>query len=135
MAGIEELFHLDDLELLIKAAPWEFGSVPHDLDRLRDFQGDESRLYYLPLRDYRSLRRASFRAFRKWLRSQAQLYQIICVQFDYCRRREQPLAELAKELSKNLAHIFPPPYNDYLAVLLAKIDLLDAFCSCNVAKT
>lgn len=134
MANIEELLHVDDLELLIKTAPWEFGPIPRELSSLRDFQGRENQLYSLSLRDYRSLRRAAFRGLRKWLRAQAQLHLLICVQFDYCKRREQPMAELAKDLSEKLAHLIPPPYNDYLAALLAKIDFLDAFCSCNVAK-
>ena len=134
MADIKKLLGLDELELIVRAFPWESDSIPPELRRLRQYYGNEAKLYALPINKYKSLRRAAVRGFRKWMRMQYNLHQLICIKFDYCRHREQQVAEIARQLSDFLAQLIPSPYSDAIAVLLVKIDLLDGYCRCNLEK-
>ena len=91
---------------------------------------DLQRLALLPAFEFKKFQRDAIRAVERRLHSiNHDLYQRICVELDYCDRRDMPQARLISYLIGILDIAFGSGAIA-LAVLIAKREYLDKVCNC-----
>lgn len=138
---IEQLFKLDQLELALQilrspAVPYEFFPAARRAAEELGVIQDENAVLRLTPAEYSAFRRTLIRSFRmtfiRW--RVLDLYQLICVQLEYCRHRNKPLIDMAKKISDAISDALnlPDAVAGPLTVLLIGIKSLDSFCACDV---
>lgn len=140
MNSIEELFQLDEFELALRvlrssAIPSHlFPAARREAEKLRVIN-DNSAVLRLTPAQYLSLRRTVIQSFRMTLlkRQFIDLYQLICIDLEYCRWRETLVGEIATKIADIISkQDIPSEIGCTISVLLLKITSLDSFCACNV---
>lgn len=90
-------------------------------------------IYELAPSKFLTIRRRVNRAVRHHLiAALVKLQTAICIDFDYCKKRESPATELVELLAKIIAESIPTASIEASA-LTVLLELLDSLCGCRVA--